>query len=304
MARSVGSRSCGSDALSSSIAEGSASEKADCLDHSSAPAQPRGLPSLRDVRRRLLLPLILLLVLGLFVSPAEGSTAESLARRRSSSPNRAGEDYYKLLGIRLNGDRAIKKAFRKLSVQWHPDRTRQQRGGRGEVQENRRGLHILGPRSAKSRSGRAEAIQAAQAPAVAEPVAGGFDPNESSSSSSARKVAHPSATEAIKFSFGGSLRRWRGWGFGGGSRSAGWAASRARGAARRPPARGSQMRGPLRNRRPAAAWAWVDPRTPSSVRRRAAWWRACAWVTWWSAASRSAGAGWPRQGVARAASPT
>jgi len=35
----------------------------------------------------------------------------------------AGEDYYEILGVpRSADDRAIKKAFRKLSVKWHPDK--------------------------------------------------------------------------------------------------------------------------------------------------------------------------------------
>ena len=63
----------------------------------------------------------LLLVLALLV-------ASSLAQRMPRRPQRGGAaakgaDYYKLLGVpRTADDRQIKKAFRKQSIKWHPDK--------------------------------------------------------------------------------------------------------------------------------------------------------------------------------------
>ena len=48
-----------------------------------------------------------------------------LATRRPQRPAAApaGADYYKILGVKRSAsDREIKKAFRKLSLKWHPDK--------------------------------------------------------------------------------------------------------------------------------------------------------------------------------------
>uniref|UniRef100_A0A7S0LU62 J domain-containing protein n=1 Tax=Coccolithus braarudii TaxID=221442 RepID=A0A7S0LU62_9EUKA len=61
----------------------------------------------------------LVLVLCIFISVTSGVRSP---RQRSAS---AAEetDYYKILGVRRGADKnAIKKAFRKMSVQWHPDK--------------------------------------------------------------------------------------------------------------------------------------------------------------------------------------
>ena len=52
-------------------------------------------------------------------------TVAQFQGRMPRRPSRAqkGADYYKILGVPRSADeRAIKKAFRKLSVKWHPDK--------------------------------------------------------------------------------------------------------------------------------------------------------------------------------------
>ena len=58
-------------------------------------------------------------------------------------------DYYEVLGVSRDADDAtIKKAFRRLARELHPDVNRQRPRGRGEVQGGRRGLRgAVGPRA-------------------------------------------------------------------------------------------------------------------------------------------------------------
>ena len=52
-----------------------------------------------------------------------------------------GEDYYGVLGVpKTATDDEIKKAFRKLAVELHPDKHPRRQGGGGEVQEDKRGV--------------------------------------------------------------------------------------------------------------------------------------------------------------------
>jgi DnaJ-domain-containing protein 1 len=72
-----------------------------------------------------------LLLLLVFIALLQYAPADAQRRRARRAPpqggggtaKKAGADYYKLLGVpRTASDRAIKKAFRKLSVKWHPDK--------------------------------------------------------------------------------------------------------------------------------------------------------------------------------------
>ena len=77
----------------------------------------------------------------------------------------AKQDYYATLGVaREAGAEDLKKAYRKLAMQYHPDRNPGRQAGRGEVQGNQRGLRHpegrsearrLRPLSAMPRSSRA-----------------------------------------------------------------------------------------------------------------------------------------------------
>ena len=73
----------------------------------------------QHMRRALVCLLLLTLVLQEASAQRRASRASSSKR---ASPAR-GADYYKLLGVpRTASERQIKKAFRKLSVKWHPDK--------------------------------------------------------------------------------------------------------------------------------------------------------------------------------------
>ena len=76
-----------------------------------------------DHMRRVLLLLALLIVF--LALPADAQYRRKAPKRPQGAAKKkeAGADYYKILGIpRSADDRAIKKAFRKLSVEWHPDK--------------------------------------------------------------------------------------------------------------------------------------------------------------------------------------
>ena len=177
------------------------------------------------MRRRLLLPLILLLVLGLFVSPAEGQYRRKPPRRpqRQQPKQSQGEDYYKLLGIpRSADDRAIKKAFRKLSVQWHPDKNPD---NKEEAEEKFKKIAaaytvLSDPEKRKIYDmGGEEAIKGgAGAGGGGNPFGGGFDPNEIFKQFFGAEGGSPFGDGGnIKFSFGGSPGGGGGFGgFGGG----------------------------------------------------------------------------------------
>jgi len=71
--------------------------------------------------------LALLLLVSTFVAPADAQRGrqrrvpERPGGKRGASAR--GTDYYKVLGVpRTADEKAIKKAFRKLSVEWHPDK--------------------------------------------------------------------------------------------------------------------------------------------------------------------------------------
>ena len=66
---------------------------------------------------------VLLFVIALsFLATTEAQYRRSMPRR-PAAPKQPGADYYKILGVpRSADDRALKKAFRKLSLQWHPDK--------------------------------------------------------------------------------------------------------------------------------------------------------------------------------------
>ena len=62
--------------------------------------------------------LVSLLVVG---SHAQRARANRRTQRPAAAP--AGADYYRILGVKRSAtDREIKKAFRKLSLKWHPDK--------------------------------------------------------------------------------------------------------------------------------------------------------------------------------------
>jgi len=62
----------------------------------------------------------------LLLQPSSAQYRRSIPKRPGRDGATAaskGRDYYKILGVpRSADDRAIKKAFRKLSIQWHPDK--------------------------------------------------------------------------------------------------------------------------------------------------------------------------------------
>jgi len=66
---------------------------------------------------------LLVLVLALLVTRVDAQRRRMPRRPGGTKKPDAGADYYKILGVpRSADDRAIKKAFRKLSVKWHPDK--------------------------------------------------------------------------------------------------------------------------------------------------------------------------------------
>ena len=66
-------------------------------------------------------PWRLCLLISLLVVSSHAQRAR--ANRRPQRPAPASTDYYKILGVkRTANDREIKKAFRKLSLKWHPDK--------------------------------------------------------------------------------------------------------------------------------------------------------------------------------------
>ena len=77
----------------------------------------------------------------------------SSAQRMPRRPNRGrsaqaaeSADYYKMLGVpRTANDRQIKKAFRKLSVKWHPDKNTSEEAkvARGSDRPLNKDLHRL-----------------------------------------------------------------------------------------------------------------------------------------------------------------
>ena len=65
--------------------------------------------------------LCLLISLLVVSSHAQRARANRRPQRPAAAP--ASADYYKILGVkRTANDREIKKAFRKLSLKWHPDK--------------------------------------------------------------------------------------------------------------------------------------------------------------------------------------
>lgn len=65
--------------------------------------------------------LCLLISLLVVSSHAQRARANRRPQRPAAAP--AGADYYKILGVKRSAsDREIKKAFRKLSLKWHPDK--------------------------------------------------------------------------------------------------------------------------------------------------------------------------------------
>ena len=60
-------------------------------------------------------------------------------------------DFYEVLGVTRDCDeKALKAAFRKLAMQFHPDRNRGDHDRRGQVQGNQRGLRVPeGPAEAR-----------------------------------------------------------------------------------------------------------------------------------------------------------
>ena len=65
--------------------------------------------------------LCLLISLLVVSSHAQRARANRRPQRPAAAP--ASTDYYKILGVkRTANDREIKKAFRKLSLKWHPDK--------------------------------------------------------------------------------------------------------------------------------------------------------------------------------------
>lgn len=63
------------------------------------------------------------LVITLLALEAEAQRRRTPKRPAGAKKPDKGADYYKILGVpRSADDRAIKKAFRKLSVEWHPDK--------------------------------------------------------------------------------------------------------------------------------------------------------------------------------------
>ena len=65
--------------------------------------------------------LCLLVSLLVVSSHAQRARANRRSQRPAAKP--AGADYYRILGVkRSSTDREIKKAFRKLSLKWHPDK--------------------------------------------------------------------------------------------------------------------------------------------------------------------------------------
>lgn len=73
-----------------------------------------------SMRRLIFLSAVLLV---LFIQPTDAQYRRRAPQRPSGAPKRSGADYYKILGVpRSADDKAIKKAFRKLSIEWHPDK--------------------------------------------------------------------------------------------------------------------------------------------------------------------------------------
>ena len=65
--------------------------------------------------------LCLLVSLLVVSSHAQRARANRRPQRPAAAP--VGADYYKILGVKRSAsDREIKKAFRKLSLKWHPDK--------------------------------------------------------------------------------------------------------------------------------------------------------------------------------------
>ena len=54
-------------------------------------------------------------------------------------------DYYQILALERNtSDEEIKRAYRRLAFQYHPDQNPMDEEGRGEVQRNKRSLYCFG----------------------------------------------------------------------------------------------------------------------------------------------------------------
>ena len=67
--------------------------------------------------------LAIVFVIALLAFEAEAQRRRTPKRPAGAKKPDKGADYYKILGVpRSADDRAIKKAFRKLSVEWHPDK--------------------------------------------------------------------------------------------------------------------------------------------------------------------------------------
>jgi preprotein translocase subunit Sec63 len=77
----------------------------------------------RRTRRHMARAWRLCLLISLLVVSSHAQRARANRRPQRPAAAPAGADYYKILGVKRSAsDREIKKAFRKLSLKWHPDK--------------------------------------------------------------------------------------------------------------------------------------------------------------------------------------
>ena len=69
-----------------------------------------------------------LLLSFLFALLAVQTDAQRRTSRGSPAKAKAGTDYYKVLGVPRSADtKKIKKAYRKLALEWHPDKNQEKK---------------------------------------------------------------------------------------------------------------------------------------------------------------------------------